>query len=57
MARDLQLRTGTMICVRSSVYPEPQTFNEWQQHLHQERMRIFNEKLGRESFVTKKQKP
>jgi len=45
-----------MICVRSSSYPEPQTFNEWQQYLYQERMRIFNEKLGRETFVTKKQK-
>ena len=46
-----------MICVRSSSYPEPQTFNEWQQYLYQERMRIFNEKLGRENVVTKKQKP
>jgi len=46
-----------MICVRSSVYPEPLTFNEWQQHLQRERMRIFNEKLGRENIATKKEKP
>ena len=46
-----------MICVRSSVYPDPLTFNEWQQHLHQERMRIFNQKLGRdEKVVTTNQK-
>lgn len=36
-----------MICVKSSVYPEPLTFNEWHQHLAKERAKIWHAKLGR----------
>lgn len=33
--------------IQSTVYPEPQTFNEWQAHLLRERNKIWLKKLGR----------
>ena len=36
------------IKIKSTVYPEPQTFNEWQQWLQEQRQKIYREKLGRQ---------
>ena len=36
------------IKIKSTVYPEPQTFNEWQQWLQEQRKKIYREKLGRQ---------
>jgi len=33
--------------IKSTVYPEPQTFNQWQEHLRKEREKIWFAKLGR----------
>ena len=35
--------------IQSSVYPQPQTFNEWQQFLKEQRDKAYREKLGREN--------
>jgi hypothetical protein len=33
--------------IKSTVTPEPQTFNEWQAHLQRERNKIWLAKIGR----------
>lgn len=33
--------------IQSSVYPQPQTFNEWQQFLKEQRDKAYRKKLGR----------
>jgi hypothetical protein len=33
--------------IQSSVYPKPQTFNEWQQFLKEQRDKAYRAKLGR----------
>ena len=33
--------------IQSSVYPPPQTFNEWQQFLKEQRDKAYRAKLGR----------
>ena len=35
------------IKIQSSVYPQPQTFNEWQAFLKEQRDKAYRAKLGR----------
>lgn len=37
--------------VQSTVTPEPQTFNEWQEFLRQERAKIWAKKIGNEDLI------
>ena len=37
--------------VQSTVMPEPQTFNEWQEFLRQERAKIWAAKIGNEDLI------
>lgn len=43
--------TSTGVRVRSTVTPEPLTFNEWQEHLRKERAKIWAAKIGNEDLI------